>query len=283
MYLSKLINLLNLMEALYEKNTNGNILVIRHGQTYYNQNEPLFTKYEVNTNPDLLDSELNELGKQQAEEAQPILNQFKVKYAFSSPLMRCLQTTYLALLKHPQRDDIVVIVHPLITETVNGVHDYIVDLEGKKKLYNMQSEVKFDWSYFDDYFPDPKVREVYFLEFVNNYEPGEQAVEDLKRDLLAGSTKENLTKFAKYFQDVGRRPETLKAMFNRGLKFKEFLRGLLKDVKFEENEKVLIFTHSSFIMVLNSEMAYTLDEFEDFPGDCYKPKNLEILSINITK
>jgi broad specificity phosphatase PhoE len=270
------------MKALYEKNPNGNILVIRHGQTFYNVEEVTKTKYECNTNPDLLDSELTDLGKQQAEEAQPIMNEFKIKYVFSSPLLRCLQTAYLALLTHPQRKEIKVIVHPLITETVHCVHDFIVDLDKKKKFYNMESEVKFDWSYFDNYFPDPKVREVYFLEFVNNYEPGEVVVEEMIKGLLEGSTREKLTKFSTYFQDVKRRPEKLKAMFNRGLKFKEYLRDLLKDEKLAD-EKVLIFSHSFFIMLMNSEMANKLDEIIEAPEDCYKPKNLEILSINIYK
>jgi broad specificity phosphatase PhoE len=271
------------MEALYEKNTNGDILVIRHGQTHFNKFESTLPKSEVHTNPDLLDCELDDLGRHQACEAQRTMNQFKVKYVFSSPLLRCLQTTYLALLKHPERHSFLVIIHPLITETVNNVHDFIVDLEEKKKLYNMQSEIKFDWSYFDSYFPDPKLRAVYFLEFVNNYEPGELAVEELKNDLLAGSNREKLAKFATYFCDMKRRPETLKAMFNRGLKFKEYLRELLQDDLFEDGEKVLIFTHSSFIKVMNSEIAYKLEEFDDIPEDCYKPKNLEVLSINIYK
>jgi broad specificity phosphatase PhoE len=276
------------MDKLYEKNSNGNILYIRHGETYYNKGEP--SGLEANTNPDYLDCPLNETGKQQAEAVQQSLNKLKLKYVFSSPLMRCLETTYIALKTHPQRDSIVVIVHPLITEIVNCTHDFNVSFEDKKKLFNMESEVKFDWSYFESVYPEPKYREVYFLDYVDNVRPEDQAAYDeVKAELLEGNSKDKLIKLVKVLHNKKgqRRFESIKSVFNRGLKFKQYLRDLLKDVQLEGDEKVLVFTHSTFIMVTNSEKAKSISyedcQYPEYPDDCYKPKNLEILSINIYK
>jgi broad specificity phosphatase PhoE len=275
------------MEALYEKNTNGNILYIRHGQTYYNQSEKLYIKHELNTNPDFLDCQLNDYGRKQAEEAQQTINKLNIKYVFSSPLLRCLETTHHALKTHPNKRAIVVLVHPLVTEIVNGVQDYNVSIEEKKKQFNMETEIKFDWSYFDAAFPDPRHREIYFLEFTDNVKPEEEiALNEIILDLLKASSKEKLVRFAKFFYtpEHEKRPETIKSVHNRGLKFKKYLREFLKDNLLKDDEKILVFSHSSFIMVSNSEKAYSIGyDVSEYPDDCFKPKNLEMLSVNIYK
>jgi broad specificity phosphatase PhoE len=267
---------------LYEKNTDGTVLFIRHGQTQYNQIETPENKDEVKLRQDLLDCPLNVVGRKQAEEAQAKLNEFKVKYVYSSPLMRCLESTYFALQNHPDRQSFKVVVCPLITETVHGVHDFTIDLQKKKSQFNLESEVKFDWGFFDSCFPDPKAAEVYFLEYVDNVDSStKKKVEEMKAQLLENATPELLVKFATYFRDLKKRPETFKRMLQRGLDFNRYISTLKKELS--PNEKILVFTHSTFIMILDSKKAREMETIPDFefPDDCYKPTNFEILSMNV--
>jgi broad specificity phosphatase PhoE len=50
---------------------------------------------------------------------------------------------------------------------------------------------------------------------------------------------------------------------------------------FEEDDKILVVTHSAFIRMSTTEMAYKLDRIECYPEDCYRPANCEIISLNI--
>jgi len=77
----------------------------------------------------------------------------------------------------------------------------------------------------------------------------------------------------------------LTLMFKRNLEFKDLLRKNLEEIKkytYQINdEKILVFTHSAFTKISTSKNAYNMEVISDFPVDCYKPDNCEIISMNV--
>ena len=131
----------------FSRDLSGKFLFMRHGQTFYNQTSDLSRR----TNPELSDSHLTEEGEKQAKMNQDIINKINLEKVFVSPYYRALQTVSLAVENHPNVKDITVIVHPYLSEILCSAHDYIVDIKQTKKDFNMNSKVKIDWSYFDEY------------------------------------------------------------------------------------------------------------------------------------
>merc|ERR1712032_1499301 len=105
-----------------------------------------------------------------------------------------------------------------------------------------------------------------------------------------------------YYQIIKKKPESLNHMFIRSLKFKEFLRNLNEnlgriskeriqsldtnadnstDTCENDEEKVLVFTHSAFIKISSSVKAYELENIDTYPEDCAIIKNCEMISIEI--
>ena len=111
------------------------------------------------------DCKLTNKGINQSEEISLEISKMKIKYIFCSPMLRCIQTCYNSLKNHPDKNNITVIIHPLITETINCNHDFSKDIANKKKLFNIESEIKFDWSVFDKYFPEENVQNSYYLDY----------------------------------------------------------------------------------------------------------------------
>jgi hypothetical protein len=275
---------------LYEKSQVGPVLYIRHGMTEYNKICLKLSKSEAKVKAEYIDCPLSEEGQKQANEISSTLASMKLKYVFCSPLLRCLETCYLSLLNHSDVENIKVIVHPLIMETISGVHDFSKNILMKKKLYNNTTKVKFDWSVFDNYYPYPNEQECFFLNFIDNCnEDGDVEsefnilIKEIKANSIDLELKDQLLgKLSLYgVKNNLSRLESLKAMFNRNLQFKEYLKDLMKTESFNNDEKILVFTHSAFTKISTSNQAYYLDKIELFPEDCLKLENCEIITMNI--
>jgi broad specificity phosphatase PhoE len=264
------------MEEIYSTTTNGKVLYIRHAPTLFNQ--MTISKEEGQQKRCFLDCPINDGCNDLIQQASKKLNIVNVKYVFCSPLLRCIETCYKVLSSHPDKERIRVIIHPLISEGVNGTHDFSKNMKTKRKLYNETSEVKFDWSYFDEIYPSESQGEIFFLNHVDNLNDD---VIDLLNSAKISYSEEMLLQLARYYNSKKIRMETINHVFQRCLDFKNFLKEFLKNNSLQEDEKVLVFTHSAFVRLSTSQLAYSMKKVESYPEDCYHADNCEIISIDI--
>jgi broad specificity phosphatase PhoE len=267
---------------MFTRSTKGQVLYIRHGETNYNKFlEKSENKKEVQTDESLLDSSLSEEGRSQAEKLFDNLKSLNFKFVFCSPLNRCLETTNLSLQSHSNKEKIIVIVHPFITEVVNGAQDIPKNLQKKKEIYNMNSDVKFDWSYFDSLY-DEVLAESYFLDCVDNILEGDEEIRKLAKKIKSQEIKEGLySRFLSHFILNNRRPESLSNLFERSNKFKQFLKIFMQENKYKD-EKVLVITHSAFIRMSTTELGHQMESVDCYPEDCCSPKNCEVISVALS-
>jgi bisphosphoglycerate-dependent phosphoglycerate mutase len=301
------------LNEIYEQSDEGPVLYVRHAVTDYNLECLTINKELLRDKTRFIDCCLSDLGRKQAEELSEKLKYFNIKYAFCSPLLRCLETSLISLQNHPEKEKFSVIVHPCIIETVSSVQNFSKNMTIKQEKFNQNSIVKFDWSYFNLLYPTDEERETYFLNFVDrltdedteakilfekikkvntntSFDSKENNVDDeylkkrndddCKNEETQYSNYERLLgKFSGYFVKKNIRPESLTGMFQRNLKFKNYLKSFLP--KLSENEKIIVFTHCAFTKISTSKMAYQMEEIPEFPNDCYRTSNCEIISINI--
>ena len=267
----------------YIPDLSGKFLFMRHGQSFYNKVTDESRKY----NPDLIDAHLSEEGINQAKSRQNDLNKLDIEKVFVSPYNRALETMTYALQNHPNVDKIIATVHPKIAEVTCGGHDFILDIKKNKKEFNMNSSVKVDWSYFDEYIKNSKYAENFF--FFENMNLLDEKVkqeeyfklkelydkEDIKKykDELQRFLKENYKVFSKY--------ESFKHSTGRFEDFKRYLKQEFKETINNKNKKVLCVCHSCFINVATSSIPFLKDEIEEKQDNCYKIKNGEIISLLI--
>jgi hypothetical protein len=286
--------------TLFEKGDKGPVLYIRHGKTNYNKFCISAPKEIARVATEYLDCPLSEEGISQAECISNSLFKHRIQKVFCSPLHRCLETCLISLKNHPDKHNITVFVHPHISETVSGVHDFSRNIKLKKSKFNMNSEIKFDWSIFDNYFQDEVTQEFYFLNFID-YSPIDGNIEnneffntmsDIIEKILSPECASNyslgdklLSEMSTHYVKAKRRPEPLIRMFKRNLEFKNLLREYSQEINQNthenKDEKILVFTHSAFTKISTSKNAYNMEVISDFPVDCYKPDNCEIITMNI--
>ena len=149
---------------LYEKNINGKFLYVRHGKTFYNKRKELEgTSDHFKAEPSLINAHLCEDGINQAKELQKVFNNIEIEEIYVSPLYRTLQTAYYIFENHPKKENIIIKIHPLITEIIASCHDIVVNIEEAKKDFNLNSKIKYDWSIFDSYYKDEKSQNTFFV------------------------------------------------------------------------------------------------------------------------
>ena len=245
-------------------------------------------KFIIKTYKQYIDSPLSSLGLSQAKSIQVYANKFDIEEIYVSPLTRALQTALYIFANHPQRDKLVIKIHPLITETVSGVHDFAYDITERKRLFNMNSfPIKFDWTYFDEKFPTKKEQDLNFLSYIDYFNEEQknetfskiyEAYEENNKEKL----KQNVADLSKYAVNLGLyRCEKLQSMLKRGLEFEKFLKDKHKQTIEDSTKKVIVVTHSSFGKICTSEKALSMGDIPDFPKDCYMMSNCEIISKNI--
>ena len=98
-----------------------------------------------------------------------------------------------------------------------------------------------------------------------------------------------------------KRPESLFNLHHRTQNFKKFLKNFLNGsrkisnifqeeekiekeeefFKMETNKSVLVFTHSGFIRMSTAKLSWPLEDIKNYPSDCSKPNNCEMVPIDI--
>lgn len=286
---------------MYNNYSQYEIFYIRHGETDFNDIlSTSKTPEKVRCDENYIDCSLNQKGHTQVALLAKKLRSFEIEYVFCSPLNRCLETAFHSLKTHPKRDSIKIIVYPYITEVINSIHDVIGSIKRKRELFNENSEVKFDWSYFDKYYRKEEA-EAYFMNFIEVSDP----ISDV--DILIKNIKDSQDKKGMYsrllsiFIRNNKRPESLFHLYNRTLKFKKFLYNFLMGsygrpdiaqeeekmqkeeefLKMEIKKNVFIFTHSGFIRMSTGDIKIPVTDIKDYPVNCYKPLNCEMVAIDL--
>ncbi len=268
-------------EKLYEQNIKGKFLFIRHGQTYFNKYSKERGSKNVKTDKNLLDSELSEEGINEGKKFSEFYKQFKIEEIYVSPLYRALQSAYYLFKDHPEKNNIVIKVHPLLTEITNAVHDISFDLINRnKKDFNMNSEIKFDWSLFDNIYKSDFDKLFFYFD---NIDTINNQIKKEKYDIISQSYgKEN------YINNIidlinfsfDRHMESPKHVFERFNLFKQFLKDNHKDTLNDCDKKVFVITHNCFLKCGTSKKIYnyTIND-DDVPNDGCLCKNFDVVSI----
>jgi len=267
-------------EKLYELNTNGKFLFIRHGQTYFNKYSKERGSKKVKTDKNLLDSELSEEGIKEGEKFSEFYNKFKIEEIYVSPLYRALQSAYYLFKNHPQKDNIVIKIHPLLTEITNAVHDISFDLiHRNKKDFNLNSEIKFDWSLFDEIYKTEEEQNFFYFDNIDRLDNNiiMEQYNIISNSFGKENYKDNIINLIKLSLDKSM--ESPKHVFERFIKFKHFLKEKYKDNLNETEKKVFVVTHSSFLKCGTSKNIYYYNKDNVMPYDGFFPKNYEVLSI----
>ena len=268
----------------YIPDLSGKFLFMRHGQTWFNKQKGDESR---RFNPELCDAHLSDNGINQIKSKQEIINKLNIEKIYVSPYYRALQTVTLVLENHPNRDNIKIIVQPLISEIIFGNQDFLFDIKKTKKDFNKNSKIKIDWSYFDEYIKKSKYPENFFYyENMNLIEENEKKryyskwkelyekgnMEEFKKEIgkFLIAKKENIGKF-----------ESLKHGFQRFEEFKKFLKSEHKDTIHDKNKKVLCICHGAFINTATSPIPFSTDEIDKIPDDLYQIQNGEIITLLI--
>jgi len=266
-------------KKLYEKNTNGKILYVRHGLTQYNKDRKTMDKKLLRIQEKYIDCQLNEDGIKSAKNLQKFFNKFEIEQIYVSPLYRALQTAYYIFQNHPKKNKFDIKIHPLISEKSTSVHDFCRKIKESKKDFNEKSEVSFNWKIFDDYFDNELKQNTFFLNFMDNLN------DEKKREFLK-KFKEDEKNYKKYEAALSEYGsdfllESFKHLFLRNLEFKNFLKQTHKKTLNDINKKIVVITHSAFSKLATSIKAYSMDKINDYPDDCLKLNNCEVISMLI--
>lgn len=266
---------------LYSRDLEGKLLFMRHGETNFNIDK---NNKKRRVNKKYIDCRLNEKGIEQAKSKQEILNTLSFEKVFVSPFYRALQTLNYSLSNHPNKDNIIAVVHPLVSEVGNCINDFILDIKQSKKDFNMNSSVKVDWSLFNEYVKGIKYDEnFYYFQNFDDFEENEKnkIYEELKSNYDNGRIEEfknglsNLTKFR--FKRK-RRLESLQYAHERFKKFLNYIKTNYKKSLKKTKEKIFVVSHSCYMRLGTDKISYDSKDIQQYHNNTYFPQNCEILS-----
>lgn len=174
-------------------------------------------------------------------------------------------------------------INPYIIETMSGTDTISFLISKRKKEFNMNSKVKFDWSYFDSIFTNQKDQDLFYLENIDKIPENDRnkLISDIKSNYEnEEKLRESVLELTNYIVNHNMdRVESLTHASQRCLKFKEFLSN--KYTNKDPSKKVIMVTHSRFICLSTSKKLYSMKEVDYYPDDSYFAKNCQIISIKI--
>ena len=275
-------------------NTMYKYVYIRHGETEFNEHTQLYDYNSIKCNYKYLNCKLSPKGETQAYEVGKVIKDMNVKKVFVSPFKRSLQTATL-MLKEYNKDNICVYVHPLLSEVVDSVQSLCCNVQEMKDEYNMNSNVKVNWSeYFDKEFISVKEQDLfcigkYYIDTLSQKQRDKVVNPVYKAYDKDGNTNipQLLGNVVTYAKKSGiKRLETVKHGYERAIKFKEFLKETFHnddntDNNVNDSDTVLIVTHKSFIKLSTTSSSLINISNNKYPNDCYTCNNCEMFYINI--
>ena len=268
----------------YSKDLTEKLLIMRHGQTPFNEDKDSISR---RTNPRYSDCQLTEKGISQAKSKQGILNSLNLEKVYVSPLYRALQTITYSLENHPNKKNITVIVHPLLSEITNCINDYILDINQTKKDFNMDSKIKVDWSVYDEYIKGINYDENFY--YFDNFDCLKE--EEKKKMYLSlknyydkrdiDGLRGELSNLATLISQQNVRVESLKHLQGRFKKFCDYIREKHKDTLEDKTKKIFAVSHWSYMKIGTDMSPYSSNSIQDYHPNCYGPSNCEILSYKL--
>jgi broad specificity phosphatase PhoE len=267
---------------MFEKNLNGKFLFVRHGLTEFNKIQNETHSESIEFIGEYSDAVLSQEGIAQAINAQKFINNIKIEKVYCSPLKRALETCLKIFESHPNKDNIIIEVFPLVTEFLNICYDFPNSIEENKKIYNMNSKVKFNWKSFEEIFGEKQ--NLFFLSYLDNLNEEEynkfyKIFEEANKNKTMDKAIEELVKYKK--ENNISTLESYKHIFNRTQEFKKYLKekhsGSIDDL----SQKIIIVTHGGFIKFSTSKSVLNQKEINDWPKDCCFADNCEFISVNI--
>ena len=268
---------------LYAKNLSGKIIFIRHGETDYNID---FSKKGAKIKGDIhyIDGHLNSTGERQAINSSKNFKLLNIEDVYVSPLYRTLQSATLFFKYHPNKKNITIHVHPLLTEVVSSVNNFTCDIEGTKKIFNMNSEIKVDWSIFDNEFKTPQEQNFFFFNYIDLLpkEKNEEMKKKLYDSFGTDKVKQSVGELGKLIVDLKmKRLESLNHLFKRAVSFKVFLHEKYKSSMKNKNKKIFIVSHSCFGQMFTTKECYNKKTITEYPKDSCEMSNCEAVSVII--
>lgn len=273
----------------------GQLIFLRHPETIYNVYKRSVPKNLIECFTDYIDCCLSEKGNKQIEKLKDKLKSYKIKYIFTCPLFRCLQTCELVFKDHPDRENIKVIINPWIISKIHSLDDFSINIHTKQKNFstNSSSKIKYDWDFFNSLYTTEDEREFFYLNMIddlNNKEIEyvnkiEKIYKKFKEEYTSNVNQRLSNEFELMLKELAvflaktKSGESLNHVLKRCIKFKNHLKKYT--IHLSENEKILIFTHSSFTKIFSSKSAYEMEYIADFPSDGTNISNCDILSMNI--
>ena len=285
MSMKNFINDFNIINnPYYSKDIKDKLLFLRHGETFFNLDPD---KDGRKTNYKYIDCKLTKKGIEEAKSLKETINKLSIETIYISPMYRSFQTIFYALEDYPDLSKIKIIVHPLVSEVSSCVQDYLLDIKKKKKEFNMNSKIKFDWSIFDEFVKTLKWDENFY--YFDNF------------DCFDENNKNEMYKKLKYLYDINdfislekelsqlaviryqqnKRFESLKHLQIRFNKFIEYIKEKHQDTLNNKENKILVITHTSFIKCATDRTIYENKNIQTFHPNSYSSKNCELISIKI--
>ena len=273
----------NISNQLYAKNLKGKIIFIRHGETNYNSD---FSKKGFKIKGDLkyIDGHLNATGERQAINSAGKFKSLYIEDVYVSPLFRALQSATLIFKNHPNKNKIKIHVHPLLTEVVSSVNNFTWNIEATKKIFNMNSEIKVDWTIFENEFKTIEEQNFFYLNYIDLL--SDSKAQEIKKKLYESygtdKIKTSVGELGKIIVDLHmKRIESLDHLFQRAIDFKNFLKEKYKNSLNDSNKKIFIISHSCFGQMFTTKECYNKKHIEDYPKDCCEMNNCEAISVFI--
>jgi Fructose-2,6-bisphosphatase len=240
--------------SLFESSSqNGpSVFLIRHAQSKFNVAEHAALArgadvYQYKFNPELIDAGISDLGLEQTKAAAEIMKHVNVKVVFSSPLRRCLQTTYNIFKDHPNKPKVIVV--PILREIFSSACDVSDDIKRIKKEFP-----DYDFSLIDSL----DVPEFWLFHSLQNdtlkNDFLREAEAKFKGDPHIGEEVKHfiLNKLAEYYPE---QYESSLDVIQRNAKAREIFKEKLSELK--EGEKIACVAHYYFLL------HFTATEFGD--------------------
>eukprot|EP00347_Sterkiella_histriomuscorum_P004858 403358816 len=246
-------------EALIQANR---FILVRHGVTEFNKvfsdivgdfgfESEQFKLMKVDDR--YIDIELRPEGVKQCEVAQEHANKIKVRYIMVSQMVRACQTAIHIFKNHPDKEDIKFLVIPLVKEGLNCSNDKCGTYERMRSILDpliKETGVHFDWSLMHTFGVPDLIQIKVTTQLERLQEMYEYINPDIERCTDTGYTKH----FLKISYDkFPYRMEGPYEMYERGLQFRIFLKHFMSQLHLEDDDKIAIVSHSSFLASLSSK------------------------------
>ena len=164
------------------------------------------------------------------------------------------------------------------------MNNFTDDIDTKKSIYKEKSEIKVDWSLFDEEFKTKEEQNFYYLNYVNLLPKEKYDIikNKLYNSLNTGKMKETISELGKMVSDLKmKRIESLDHLFNRTVKFKEYLKEKYKNSMNDSSKKIIIISHSCYGQIFTSKECYGKTNIKEYPKDCCDMRNCEAISVFI--